>query len=77
MDGNLFKKYEQRIQKNKTEKEDLLRYIEEKTNVKIEEKEISLSGKNIKIHVSSTKKMVLQKSGISLIVKDKGYTLSL
>lgn len=76
MDGNLFKKYEQRIQKNKTEKEEILRYITEKTEITLEEKEIILSGKKIKIQTSSTKKMLLQKRGVQIFLKEKGYELS-
>lgn len=76
MDGSLFKKYEQRIQKNKTEKEELLRYIEEKTKVALLEGEISLTNKKITIQTSSTKKAFLQKGNISSWLKEKGYTLS-
>ena len=76
MEGSLFKKYEQRIQKNNTEKEELLRYIEEKTKVALLEGEISLANKKITIQTSSTKKAFLQKGNISSWLKEKGYTLS-
>lgn len=76
MDGNLFKKYEQRIQKNKAEKEELLRYIEEKTGVALLEGEISLANKKITIQTSSTKKAFLQKGNINSCLKEKGYMLS-
>ncbi len=74
MDGNLFKKYEQRIKKNKTEKGELLHFIKEKTGVVLEEGEISLDNKKIKIQTSSTKKAFLQKGGISNLLKEKGYS---
>ncbi len=76
MDGNLFKKYELRIQKNKTEKEELLRYIQEKTNVVLQEGEVTIDNKKIKIQTSSTKKTFLQKNNIELFLKEKGYHLS-
>lgn len=77
MDGNLFKKYEQRIQKNKTEKGELLHYIQEKTGVVLLEGEITLDNKKIKIQTSSTKKTFLQKGNINKCLKEKGYILSL
>lgn len=76
MDGSLFKKYEQRIQKNKTEKEELLRYIEEKTDVLLLEGEVVIDGKKIKIQTSSIKKTFLKKNNIELFLKEKGYQLS-
>ncbi len=76
MDGSLFKKYEQRIQKNKTEKGELLRYIEEKTDVLLLEGEVVIDGKKIKIQTSSIKKTFLKKNNIELFLKEKGYQLS-
>lgn len=75
MDGNLFKKYEQRIQKNKTEKEELLLYIVEKTGVILEGEEVTVSSKKVKIQTSSTKKAFLQKGNIELYLKQKGFIL--
>lgn len=75
MEGGLFKKYELRILKNKNEKQDLLKYIEEKTGVNLDEKEITIEGKKIKIQTTSTKRSLLNSRGLHLVVKEKGYVL--
>ncbi len=76
MDGSLFKKYEQRIYKNKTEKEEVLKYIKERTGVVLDGAEIALDNKKIKIQTSSTKKAFLRKGNVAGCLQEKGYTLS-
>lgn len=76
MDGNLFKKYEIRIEKNKKEKEEVLFLIEQTTKVRLEEKEITLEGKKVTIQTSSTKRSLLITRNIKTLLKEKGYTLN-
>lgn len=73
MDGNLFKKYELRIKKNKKEKEDIVVLIKDTIGVNLEEKEITIKGKKITIQTSSTKRTLLITRNIKNILKEKGY----
>ncbi|MBP6888189.1 MAG: hypothetical protein KBC21_00655 [Candidatus Pacebacteria bacterium] len=75
MDGNLFKKYENSIKKNKNNKESILLYIQEKTGVILNEKEITIINKKIKITTSSTQRSILLTRNIKEIILEKGYYL--
>jgi hypothetical protein len=76
MEGGLFKKYELRIVKNTEDKKELIKYIEEKTLVLLNEKEIQIDNKKVKIQTSSTKRLMIISRDIKTVLKEKGYTLS-
>ena len=77
MEESLFDKYIINIKKQKNNKEEISLYIKEKTNIELEEKEIILSRKQIKLIVSSVIKQKLFQKNIIEILKEKGYSLKI
>jgi exosome complex RNA-binding protein Rrp4 len=73
MDGNLFGKHIALVQRKKDEKKEILEYIKEKTSIEITSEEIIIEGKKIKITTSSVKRLILKKSNIETLLKEKGY----
>ena len=75
MEKSLFEKHLSFVKKRKNNKEEILSFIKEKTGILLDEKEISLSKKEINLVVSSVKKARLIQKGAPEIIKQKGYTL--
>ena len=75
MDQSLFTKHIVNIKKQKNNKEEVLLYIKEKTNIGLEEKDIVLSKKQVKLNISSVIKQKLFQKNIAGLLKEKGYTL--
>ena len=75
MDQSLFTKHLVNINKQKNNKAEILLYIKEKTNIVLEEKDIVLSKKQVKLNISSVIKQKLFQKNITGLLKEKGYTL--
>ncbi|MEN9881177.1 MAG: hypothetical protein RLZZ308_360 [Candidatus Parcubacteria bacterium] len=73
MDGNLFAKYTKTLEKKRSEKEDIVRYIYEVTGVLCTIEELVIDQKKVTICTSSVKKMILQKYNIQNVLQEKGY----
>jgi hypothetical protein len=76
MDNGLFSKYKNLIVKNKELKTDLAAKIEKETGIKLTEKEITVKGRRVSFHVSSTKKTTLTLKEVERILKEEGYSLT-
>lgn len=75
MDQNLFDKYKQEIQKQKSKKSEVCLIIKEKTGIVVNEEEIEITKKTVKIYTSSIKKNSLHSKKVQEILKQSGYTL--
>jgi hypothetical protein len=75
MDNGLFKKYSVQIDTQKKSKKEISEYIQEVTNIYIEEKDITISKKIISLNLSSVQKSKLTQKNIQKLLSEKGYTL--
>jgi hypothetical protein len=77
MDEGLFRKHIQAIQERTSAKEIIIAAIKEKTGVEVEEEEISLSRKKIRITTSSVKKTALFQKKAKELLEGLGYSVTL
>jgi len=75
MDDSLFIKIKKLIDQKLTEKLEIKNYILEKTKIKIEEQQIEIKGKKVKLYLSSNQKLVFLKNKGKEFLEEKGYTL--
>ena len=72
MDEGLFGKYAKTVQIRKAYKQDILLCIQEKTGLVLQEKNIEVKNKEIKLVVSSLERSILHRKNIKEILKKKG-----
>lgn len=75
MDESLFIKHLVNIKKQKNNKEEVILYIKEKTGIELSESMITLSKKEVTLHLSSVVKQKLFQKNIEELLKEKGYRL--
>jgi Zn-dependent M16 (insulinase) family peptidase len=76
MDLNLFAKHIKQINKNKTEKEKILNYIQKKTGVILEESNITIKQKKITLNTSSVIYSKLIQKNIQGLLEEIGFVLN-
>ena len=74
MEEGLFKKYTKAIQKQQSEKKEIIELIFEKTNLLLNEEELIIQKGKILFTLSSVKKTILLRKDIKEILITKGYT---
>jgi hypothetical protein len=75
MEEALFKKHLINIKNQKNNKEEISSYIKEKTGIELNEEDIILSKKQIKLNISSVIRQKLFQKKITDLLKQKGYSL--
>lgn len=75
MDESLFLKHFLQIKKQKDSKDEVLSYIQEKTDIVLQNEMISVSKKQITFQVSSVIKQKLFQKNINKILEEKGYVV--
>lgn len=75
MNEGLFKKYTEQILSHLNTKQKIINTIKEKTNINLNDTEISIKGKTVSITLSSVKKSALLQKGGKEALESIGYTL--
>ena len=75
MDTNLFSKIKNLIDEKTKEKVELIKYIQEKTEIKIKENQLEIKGKKVFLYLNSNQKIIFIKQKGEEIIKEKGYSI--
>ncbi len=75
MDDSLFSKYKKKIDEYSNLKRFLIETVETETGLKLEEDEINILDKDIRLNISSTKRAFIFKSKLRDALKEKGFNL--
>lgn len=75
MDLSLFQKHFAQINRQKNNKEEVINLIKEKTGIDLDESMITLSKKEVTLHLSSVMKHKLFQKNVEEVLKEKVFTL--
>ncbi len=75
MEEGLFSKYLKTLRERNTAKEEVIAATLEKTGIRLDESELSISKTQITLSTSSVKKTTLFQKGMKEAVEEIGYTL--
>lgn len=76
MDEGLFAKHLKRLNERSTIKQSILQLVKELTGVQLQEEELELQGKKLRILTSSTKRAVLIQRKLKESLLEKGYSVT-
>ena len=77
MDQGLFGKYIKTLTVRKNKQEEVISYVQQETGITLLEEEFTLQKNTISFHITSVKKMILQKHSITELLKKKGYNVTI
>lgn len=75
MDKHLFSKYQKQIDGNTIKKREIIDHLEEKTTLRLDERELHIEKRKVIITTTSAKKMFLKSRHAEDLLKEKGYNL--
>ena len=75
MDEGLFARHAHQLRKRDNAKGEIIECVQDATGITLLESEISLTKKEVRLHLSSVKKSRLVQKDVTSILQAKGYTL--
>ncbi len=75
MDQGLFKKYSKVLSIQRSEKEEIIQFIQTTTGVIFHEEELVIQKNKIRFNTTSVKKTILQRKEVKEFLVSKKYTL--